>query len=323
MIKNIKIRIKKINVDAVIPQKQTKHSAGYDLYSNETTTIRINQTKLIHTGISVEIPEGFELQIRPRSGLALKQNITILNTTGTIDSDFRGEIGVILHNFGNKVFSITKKDRIAQMVLNEVFGINFMVVDTLNKTDRGSGGFGSTGSNNKLDITIKRDDKELVESINKFQVKNLKQEIKFWLDSMEIEDYTINEDLTVDVDGDVDLDNRNLIKIPIQFGIVKGNFDCSENQLKSLKGSPKECEIFDCSFNNLESLKGCPKIVKGDFLCIDNNLRSLNKHPEKCDEFYCYYNPNLTKEYLENFGFSFVKGNLYTDYDDIDEKWNK
>jgi len=162
MDKNVQIKIKKINADAITPQKQTKHSSGYDLYSNENTTIGINQTKLIHTGISVEIPEGFELQIRPRSGLALKKNITVLNTPGTIDSDFRGEIGVILHNFGNKVFGIAKGDRVAQMVLNEVFGIYFIVVDSLEETDRGTGGFGST------------DKKEIKEKLN-IDLTNIKK----------------------------------------------------------------------------------------------------------------------------------------------------
>ena len=174
---------------------------------------------------------------------------------------------------------------------------------------------------------------------------NTKQGIKNWLDSMEIENYKINKDLTVDVDGDVDLFKKNLLEIPVKFGVVDGYFDCSNNNLESLEGcpeivkenfdcncnelksleyAPKECKYFNCDYNNLTSLEGCPEIVKESFDCSNNQLKSLEGCPEIVNgNFYCYSNPKLTKEYLDNFDFSFVKGNLYIDYKDINDNWNK
>ena len=107
-----------------------------------------------------------------------------------------------------------------------------------------------------------------------------KNEIQQWLDKMEIEDYTINEDLTVDVDGNVDLVKKGLTELPIQFGKVTGDFDCYSNNLESLKGSPKVVEGgFDCSHNQLTTLEGCPEIVEGWFYCEKNNLTSFEYLP--------------------------------------------
>ena len=141
------LKIKKINANAIIPQFMTEHSAGMDIYAclKGTVIIKPMERILISTGIAVSIPKGYELQIRPRSGLAIKHGITLLNTPGTIDADYRGEIKIILINLSNKDFRINHGDRIAQMVLNKVERINFEIVESLDETDRGSGGFGSTG----------------------------------------------------------------------------------------------------------------------------------------------------------------------------------
>ena len=124
----------------------------YEFRSDITTGMSappIGITSIIPTGISVSIPTGYDLQIRPRSGLAAKNSITVLNTPGTIDSDFRGEIKVILINLGNKKFKINPNDRIAQMVLCHTIKVKFKEVEILEETKRGSGGFGSTGIKDK------------------------------------------------------------------------------------------------------------------------------------------------------------------------------
>ncbi|MCI5605844.1 MAG: dUTP diphosphatase, partial [Spirochaetia bacterium] len=108
-------------------------------------TIGIGKTAMIPTGLFFEIPEGYEVQVRPRSGLAAKNGITVLNTPGTIDSDYRGEIKVILINLGNKDFVVNDKERIAQMVIAPVIQAGFEITDSLSETERGTGGFGSTG----------------------------------------------------------------------------------------------------------------------------------------------------------------------------------
>ena len=129
------------------PEYQSRGSAGADLcaHLSEPVVIESGKSALIPTGISLEIPEGYEAQIRPRSGLALKHGITLLNTPGTIDSDSRGEIKVIMSNFGPEPFTITGGMRIAQMVFAKVYRGHF-IHDTLGKTERGSGGFGHTGT---------------------------------------------------------------------------------------------------------------------------------------------------------------------------------
>ena len=142
----LEIRIKKIKEIARLPRKMTSHSAGYDLFSanEEDITISPNNVKLIPTGFVMELPYGYEAQIRPRSGLALKHQIGILNSPGTIDSDYRGEVGIILYNFGNQDFVIKPNMRIAQMVINKVEECEFVQVNELSETKRDKGGFGHT-----------------------------------------------------------------------------------------------------------------------------------------------------------------------------------
>lgn len=145
----MKLKIKRLphNQDLPLPQYATNMSAGMDLYAcvNEPVKIKPFQRVLIPTGISIELPEGFEAQIRPRSGLALKYGITVLNTPGTIDADYRGEIGVILINFGQEDFTVERGMRIAQMVVSPVVQAEIVEVEELVETQRGNGGFGSTG----------------------------------------------------------------------------------------------------------------------------------------------------------------------------------
>lgn len=133
--------------DLPIPEYKTKGASGIDLYANLESPVTINQFErvLIPTGIYVSIPEGYEGQIRARSGLALKHGISLANGIGTIDSDYRGEIKVILINFGNEPFVIKKGDRIGQLVFLKYESVKFKLVDKLDQTKRGSGGFGHTG----------------------------------------------------------------------------------------------------------------------------------------------------------------------------------
>ena len=131
--------------DLPLPTRQTPQSAGLDLHAKISTTIKPGERTLMPTGIRAALPFGFEAQIRPRSGLALKHGITVLNTPGTIDADYRGEIGVVLINLGSEDFTIQRGDRIAQMVIVKVEMANFTEVDELPDTRRGEGGYGSTG----------------------------------------------------------------------------------------------------------------------------------------------------------------------------------
>lgn len=130
-----------------LPHYQTEHSAGVDLYAavDTETVIGPGEWKLVPTGIAVAIPEGYEGQVRPRSGLALKHGIGMLNAPGTIDADYRGEIGVILFNFSDVPFTVRRGDRIAQMVFAGVVKPTLERVDVLSDTVRGAGGFGHTG----------------------------------------------------------------------------------------------------------------------------------------------------------------------------------
>lgn len=139
--------IKRLHQNARLPEKAHKTDAGYDLFSIEEKEILAGETKLIKTGISIQLPSNTEAQIRPRSGLALKHSITVLNSPGTIDEDYRGEIGVILINHGKEPFTVEKSMKIAQMVIKPVFSVDIEEVDgNLSDTDRGAGGFGSTGN---------------------------------------------------------------------------------------------------------------------------------------------------------------------------------
>ena len=141
------ILIKKLSKDISLPKYETDGSSGMDLAANIEDKIEIapGKSAIIPTGLSVSIPKNFEIQIRPRSGLAAKNQISVLNTPGTIDADYRGELKVILINLSDKAFLIEKGLRIAQMVLCPVIKATLKEVDTLKETKRGSGGFGSTG----------------------------------------------------------------------------------------------------------------------------------------------------------------------------------
>ena len=143
----VKIKIKKLDPKVKIPQYKTEGSSGMDLmaFVKKSLKIKPNSSELIPTGISIAIPQDTEIQIRPRSGLAAKSHISVLNTPGTIDSDYRGELKVILFNHGVDDFIVNNGDRIAQMVLMPVLKASFEEVDELPDTVRGSGGFGSTG----------------------------------------------------------------------------------------------------------------------------------------------------------------------------------
>tara|TARA_Y100001970_G_C14232207_1_gene859368 strand:- start:2389 stop:2826 length:438 start_codon:yes stop_codon:yes gene_type:complete len=143
----VKVLIKKLNPDVELPSYKTNGASGVDLMAFIDKPIKIapNCSQLIPTGLSVAFSNDFEIQIRPRSGLAAKNNITVLNTPGTIDSDYRGEIKIIIFNHGKKDFIINNKDRVAQMILVPVAKIRFEETDSLPDTVRGEGGFGSTG----------------------------------------------------------------------------------------------------------------------------------------------------------------------------------
>ena len=143
----VQVLIKKLNPKAKLPSYKTSGSSGMDLMAliDDTLTIKPNQSVLVPTGLSIAIPDDTEVQIRPRSGLAAKSNISVLNTPGTIDSDYRGELKIILINHGKEDFLINNGDRIAQMILMPVLKIEFEEVEDLPETIRGSGGFGSTG----------------------------------------------------------------------------------------------------------------------------------------------------------------------------------
>ena len=143
----VKVLVKRLDSKVKIPQYKTSGSSGMDLMAFVKNSIKIepNTLELVPTGLSVAIPEDLEIQIRPRSGLAAKSSISVLNTPGTIDSDYRGELKIILFNHGNKDFIVNNNDRIAQMVLTPVIKMELEEVDQLPETIRGSGGFGSTG----------------------------------------------------------------------------------------------------------------------------------------------------------------------------------
>jgi dUTP pyrophosphatase len=142
----MQIKFKKIHEEAVIPKYAKLGDAGMDLHSIEETAILPGEHKLVKTGLQMQIPLGYEAQVRPRSGLALKNKITVLNTPGTVDSGYRGEIGVILMNHSQEIFKINKHDRIAQMVIAKHETPEIQEVEELDNSERGEGGFGSTGN---------------------------------------------------------------------------------------------------------------------------------------------------------------------------------
>lgn len=144
------MKIKIINKsEHILPSYETIYSAGMDLRANvlESSTLKPLQRAIVKTGLFIELPIGFEAQVRPRSGLAAKKGITVLNSPGTIDADYRGEIGVILVNLSNDDFTINHGDRIAQLVIAKHERAVWEEVDELGETNRGLGGFGSTGQN--------------------------------------------------------------------------------------------------------------------------------------------------------------------------------
>ena len=141
----MKVKILKTDKDLPTPKYAHEGDAGMDLYSAEELVLRPGEHKLVQTGIRIAVPAGYEMQVRPRSGLAAKHGISVVNAPGTIDSQYRGPVGVILINHGKNDFEIKKGDRIAQIVLNKFETIDFHEVEELDDTQRGEGGFGSTG----------------------------------------------------------------------------------------------------------------------------------------------------------------------------------
>ena len=144
----VKILIKRLSSKVTMPQYKTIGSSGMDIaaFLDNEILIQPSEKKIIPTGIKLKIPKGYEVQIRPRSGLAANNDITVLNTPGTIDSDYRGEIKVILFNHGKNIFKVENGLRIAQMVLCPVIEANLSEVEIIDETERGEGGFGSTGT---------------------------------------------------------------------------------------------------------------------------------------------------------------------------------
>ena len=139
------VAFKKLSPEAVLPAYAHPGDAGMDVCSVENITVAPGGRALVRTGLAMALPPGYEAQVRPRSGLALKRGVTVLNTPGTIDEGYRGEIGVILANFGDSDFVVEKGDRIAQMVIAPVTRAEVVEVGEVDSTDRGAGGFGSTG----------------------------------------------------------------------------------------------------------------------------------------------------------------------------------
>ncbi|MCX7766421.1 MAG: dUTP diphosphatase [Candidatus Sumerlaeia bacterium] len=150
----IKVKIKKLKMaeDLPLPRYATADASGLDLYAavSETVTLMPGEFQLIPTGLCLEIPSGYEAQVRPRSGLAKNYGIGVLNSPGTIDADYRGEVGVILFNFGKNPFIINRGDRIAQLVFAKVEKAELIETDDLKQTQRGAGGFGHTGVQNNI-----------------------------------------------------------------------------------------------------------------------------------------------------------------------------
>lgn len=145
----LQVKIKRLpgNDDLPLPEMMTTGASGFDLRAavKEPVVLRLGERKLIPTGIAIAMPDGLEAQVRPRSGLALKHGVTVLNTPGTIDADYRGEVGVILINLGQAPFAVQRGDRIAQLVFQYVPRVALVEVEELPPSDRGTGGFGSTG----------------------------------------------------------------------------------------------------------------------------------------------------------------------------------
>ena len=144
----IRVKVKKLPHNFKVPMKQTVGASGYDLYAampiGRGFRLHPGDRRLVPCGVCMEIPEGWEAQVRPRSGLALKNGVTVLNSPGTIDADYRGEIGVVLINHGDETFDIERGDRIGQLVFQRLPEVKFFYDEDLEETERGEGGFGST-----------------------------------------------------------------------------------------------------------------------------------------------------------------------------------
>ncbi|MBL4951170.1 dUTP diphosphatase [Neobacillus sp. YIM B02564] len=142
---NYNVKVKLIHKDAMLPFQANPGDAGLDLFAAEEKLIKPGEAELIRTGIILELPEGTEAQVRPRSGLALKHSVTVLNSPGTIDEGYRGEVKVILINHGKEEFKVEKQMRIAQMVIAPVAKVDITQVEEIADSERGAGGFGSSG----------------------------------------------------------------------------------------------------------------------------------------------------------------------------------
>ena len=143
--KKVTVKFKRLHERAVLPTLKTEGSSGADLHAVEVVVIPVGEIGLVPLGFAVQFPQGLEMQIRPRSGLALNHGITVLNTPGTVDSDYRGEVKVILINLGKETFVVSPGDRIAQAVFSYVVPVTYKEMEDLTKTARDTGGFGSTG----------------------------------------------------------------------------------------------------------------------------------------------------------------------------------
>ncbi len=142
----IKVKIEQVDKELPLPKFATKGSVAVDLHSAESFTLNPKEFRKVSTGIKLAVPEGYEGQVRPRSGLAAKNGISIVNTPGTLDSDYRGILYVLLINHGHDYFHVKKGDRIAQLVINKIELFDWEVTDNLDETERGEGGFGHTGT---------------------------------------------------------------------------------------------------------------------------------------------------------------------------------
>lgn len=141
----MQVKIKRLNPNSVIPSYQSKGASGFDFHAIENTVVPAGKTLLIKTGLSFEIPEGFELQVRPRSGMSLKTGMRVTNSPGTVDADYRGEVSIIMENTSDKEYIVNVGDRVAQGVVCPVNQVQF-IEEELSSTERGAGGFGSSGS---------------------------------------------------------------------------------------------------------------------------------------------------------------------------------
>ena len=142
----VRLKVQRLDAGATVPAQAHPGDAGMDLHSAVDLDVPPGETRLVGTGVAIELPSGTEAQVRPRSGIALKHSVTVLNTPGTIDAGYRGEIGVILINHGRTVFEVRRGMKVAQLVVKPTLEVEVVVVDALSDTSRGDGGFGSTGA---------------------------------------------------------------------------------------------------------------------------------------------------------------------------------